>query len=487
MRCPCILRNHVTGIASPCYLYPMALQRMKSQLLYPEFVQAIETGDPEALEALREQLTVEDLAELVDALESPARAAFLAKTPATEAAEIFQHLDLNVQRETLEELSSSRVAGILNEMDADDRTALLESLPLQQTKRMMSFLRPRERAEAQKLLEFPEDSVGRLMTPDFLAIRREWTVGRALDFIRFNGEDKETLNDIYVVDRDGRLLDDIPIREFLLSPSDRAIAEVMDGHYTALRALDPQETAISGFKKYSARTALPVVDEDGLLLGIVTIDDILHLQERETTEDIQKFGGAAPLDEAYLDVPIWSLLKKRGVWLIVLFFGQMLTASAMSFYEVELASAVVLALFIPLIISSGGNSGSQAATLVIRALALGEVVFADLWKVLWRELVVGVGLGLVLGVLGLLRVVVWGTAFQAYGEHFWNLGLSVGVAVICVVAWGNVVGSMLPLALKRMGLDPATSSAPFVATFIDVTGILIYFNIAMLVMSGRLF
>jgi magnesium transporter len=464
----------------------MALQKMKTQLLFPEFVHAIEVGDSEALEALREQLTTEDLAELVDALDNPARAVFLAKAPAPEAAEIFQQLDLNVQRETLEALSSSRTAGILNEMDADDRTALLESLPLVQTKRLLSFLRPRERAEAQKLLEFPEDSVGRMMTPDFLAIRREWTVGRALDFIRYNGEDKETLNDIYVVDRDGRLLDDIPIREFLLSPTDRPIAEVMDGYYTALNALDPQETAILGFKKYSARTALPVVDEDGLLIGIVTIDDILHLEEKETTEDIQRFAGAAPLEEAYLEVPLWSLLKKRGVWLIVLFFGQMLTASAMSFYQVELSHAVVLAMFIPLIISSGGNSGSQAATLVIRALALGEVVFADIWRVLRRELMVGLGLGLVLGTLGLLRVVVWGTAFQAYGENFWLLGLSVGVAVISVVAWGNVVGSMLPLALKRAGLDPATSSAPFVATFIDVTGILIYFNIAMLVMSGKL-
>jgi magnesium transporter len=209
--------------------------------------------------------------------------------------------------------------------------------------------------------------------------------------------------------------------------------------------------------------------------------------KKEATEDIQKFGGAAPLDEPYLEIPLWSLLKKRGVWLIVLFLGQMLTASAMSFYEVELAKAVVLALFIPLIISSGGNSGSQAATLVIRALALGEVVFADVWRVLRRELLVGLGLGLVLGVLGALRVVVWGTAFQAYGEQFWTLGFSVGVAVISVVAWGNVVGSMLPLILRRLGLDPATSSAPFVATFIDVTGILIYFNIAMLVMSGRLF
>lgn len=465
----------------------MALQRMKAQLLYPEFVQAIETGDDEALEALREQLGIEDAAELLAELEAPRRAAFLAKVPAEEAADIFQNLELNVQRETLEELSSSRVAGILNEMDADDRTALLESLPLQQTKRLLSFLRPHERAEAQKLLEFPEDSVGRLMTPDFLAIRREWTVARSLEYIRYNGEDKETLNDIYVVDRDGRLLDDIPIREFLLSPPERPITEVMDGHYTALRATDPQEEAIQAFKKYSARTALPVVDEDGFLLGIVTIDDILHLEERETTEDIQKLGGAAPLQESYLEVPLWTLLRKRAGWLAVLFVGEMFTASAMSYYEVELAKAVVLALFIPLIISSGGNSGSQAATLVIRAMALGEVGFQDVWRVLRREALVGVGLGLILGVIGLIRVTVWGTVFHAYGDHVLVLGAAVCAAVICVVAWGALVGSMLPLLLKRLGLDPAASSAPFVATLIDVTGIILYFNIALLVLSGRLF
>lgn len=461
----------------------MALQRMKSQLLYPEFLQAVESGDSEALEALREQLTTEDLAELVDEMDASVRAAFLARVPATEAADIFQNLDLNAQRETLEELSSSRVAGIVNEMDADDRTALLESLPLQKTKQLLSFLRPRERAEAQKLLEFPEDSVGRLMTPDFLAIRREWTVGRALDFIRYNGEDKETLNDIYVVDRDGRLLDDIPIREFLLSPPDRPIAEVMDGHYTSLLATDPQEEAIQAFKKYSARTALPVVDEDGLLLGIVTIDDILHLEERETTEDIQRSAAATPFEESYLEIPLWSMLRKRGGWLILLFLGQMLTASAMSVYEVEISKAVVLALFIPLIISSGGNSGSQAATLVIRALALGEVTVRDIWRVLHRELMVGLGLGVVLGLLGLLRVILWGTVFESYGADFFQVGLAVGVAVLCVVTWGNLVGSMLPLVLRRFGLDPATSSAPFVATLIDVTGIIIYFNIAMAVLQ----
>jgi magnesium transporter len=430
---------------------------------------------------------VEDLADLVDELEASQRAAFLEHIPVETATDVFQQLEVGAQREILDALPNRRVAEIINELDPDDRTALLESLPIQSTKHLLSFLMPQERAVAQKLLAFPEDSVGRLMTPDFLAIRKEWSVGQAMEFIRRNGEDKETLNDIYVVDELGRLLDDIRIREFLLSPPDRAVADIMDVQYAALQADDPQEKAIKAFKTYNALTALPVIDDEGLLLGIVTIDDILLLEEKETTEDIQKLGGVQALEDSYLEVSLWRMFRSRAGWLIVLFFGQMLTASAMSFYEVEIGKAVVLALFIPLIISSGGNSGSQAATLMIRALALGEVSSADLWKVLRRELAVGFGLGLVLGLIGLLRVTVWGSAFGAYGEHFLSLGIAISAAVIFVVAWGTVVGAMLPLVLKRLGLDPATSSAPFVATLIDVTGILIYFNIAMLVMGGKLF
>jgi magnesium transporter len=254
-----------------------------------------------------------------------------------------------------------------------------------------------------------------------------------------------------------------------------------------LKATDPQEEAIQAFKKYNTRTALPVVEEAGILLGIVTLDDILLLEEKETTEDIQKIGGAEALEEPYLDIPFWRLLRKRVGWLTVLFIGEMFTATAMTFYEIEISKAVVLALFIPLIISSGGNSGSQAATLVIRALALGEVSFSDAWRVLRRELLMGLGLGFILAAIGLVRVLVWGAAFHTYGHHFMILGVAVGLSLVGVVAWGTLVGAMLPILLRRLGLDPATSSAPFVATFIDVTGIVLYFNIAMLVMGGKLF
>ncbi len=465
----------------------MSLHKPQTQLLYPELEQALEAGDLEALEALCDHLAVEDLAELVDELEASLRVVFFSKIPLQTATDIFQQLSLPTQSEVLDSLPAAREAEIINEMDPDDRTALLETLPINDTKQLLSFLKPRERAQAQKLLDFPEDSVGRLMTPDFLAIRQEWTVARAMQFIRENGEDKETLNDIYVVDEKGRLLDDIRIREFLLSAPECPVEDIMDGQYTALPAMNPQEEAIQAFKKYNTLTALPVVDEDGLLLGIVTIDDILLLEEKETTEDIQKLGGVEALDTSYLEAPYWNMLRKRVGWLTGLFIGEMFTATAMSFYQGEISKAVVLALFIPLILSSGGNSGSQATTLMIRAIALGEVTFADIWRVFRREILMGVGLGIILAVIGCLRIFVWGAAFHTYGPHYMILGMAVGVAIVGVVAWGTIVGAMLPIVLRRLGLDPATSSAPFVATFIDVTGIVIYFNIAMFVMGGRLF
>ena len=319
---------------------------------------------------------------------------------------------MSLQKEILNAVSNQRVAAIINEMDPDNRTALLEELPQASTRQLLSFLKPRERKQAQSLLDFPKDSIGRLMTPDFLAIKQEWTVERVLDFIRRNGEDKETLNDIYVVDDKGRLIDEIGIREFLLSPLDRVTQDIMDRQFVALPAHHPEEEAIQAFKKYSSRTALPVTDEEGYLLGIVTIDDIMHLEEKETTEDIHKLGGVGALEAPYLDSTLGGMVKKRGGWLSVLFVGEMLTASAMGYFEHEIARAVILALFIPLIISSGGNAGSQAASLVLRAIALGEVQFRDFWTVLRREIFIGVILGFMLGLIGLGRI--------AFAEYFFG-------------------------------------------------------------------
>jgi magnesium transporter len=464
----------------------MAGSSLQTQLLFPDLETALETADMEGLLEICDSLAAEDLAEMATRLEPLNQAVFFEKLPEEKATEIFQLLEVALQKDVLNAVSNQRVAAIINQMDPDNRTALLESLPQNSTRQLLSFLKPRERKTAQRLLDFPKDSIGRLMTPDFLAIKQEWTVERVLDFIRRNGEDKETLNDIYVVDDRGRLLDEIGIREFLLSPLDRVTQDIMDRQFVSLAAGHPEEEAIQAFKKYSSRTALPVIDEEGYLLGIVTIDDILHLEEKETTEDIHKLGGVGALEESYLDSTLGSMVKKRGGWLTVLFVGEMLTATAMSFFEQEISRAVILALFIPLIISSGGNAGSQAASLVLRAIALGEVRFQDFWTVLRREIFVGLILGALLGLIGFLRITIFSAFFHTYGDHGFLVALTVYISLIGVVAWGTLIGSLFPILLKRMGADPATSSAPFVATFIDVTGIVIYFNIALLLLRGKL-
>ncbi len=464
----------------------MATSKLQTQLLYPDLQTALELSDKEAIDEICVTLASEDLAELVIQLEPNFMAVFFEQAPEDRAIEVFQLLDVSIQKSILDSISNQRVVTIINEMDPDNRTALLEELPAHVTRQLLSFLKPRERRQAQKLLEFPKDSIGRLMTPDYLAIKQDWTVERVLDFIRRNGEDKETLNDMYVVDDKGRLVDELGIRDLLLSPLDRVVLDIMDRQFIALGADRPEVDAIQAFKKYSTRTALPVVDAEGFLLGIVTIDDILELAERETTEDIHKLGGVAALTEPYLTSPLPYMVRKRAGWLVILFISEMLTATAMGFFQDEISKAVVLALFIPLIISSGGNSGSQAASLVIRAIALGEVHFKDWPRVFRRELMSGLILGCVLGIIGLLRITIWSQFSGIYGGHWFLVAMTIFFSLIGVVAWGTLIGALFPLLLKRLGADPAASSAPFVATFIDVTGIVIYFNIALLMLRGKL-
>ena len=323
------------------------------------------------------------------------------------------------------------------------------------------------------------------MTPDYVAVRKDWTVRRVLDHVRAHGKDSETLNVLYVVDDQGKLVDDLRIREFLLAPLHTNVRDIMDNQFVALCVTDDKKDAVEVFRKYD-RTALPVVDSHGTLVGIVTIDDVLDVAEEEATKEIQRFGGLEALDEPYVATPFFALVRKRASWLVVLFLGEMLTATAMGFYEKEIEKAVVLALFIPLIISSGGNSGSQAATLIIRALALGEVKLRDWWMVMRRELASGLMLGSILGTIGFLRIAVWSAFSNMYGPHWALVGLTVGVTLLAIVMWGTLAGSMLPFLLKRLGLDPATSSAPFVATLVDVTGLIIYFTVAVLVLRGTL-
>lgn len=458
---------------------------MLSKLLMPEIESLIAERKLNILKEILADWTPADIADLIVDLPEHDKVIVFRVLPVDLATDTFEHLEFDTQEELLKAMGNEEVAAILNDMSPDDRTALLEELPGTSAKRLIQLLSAEERKVAQTLLGYPENSVGRLMTPDYIAIKQVWTVGETLDYIRKNGEDKETLNVIYVIDDRGKLIDDIRIREVILSPLERKISDLMDENFTALNVHDDQEAAVELFKKYD-RVALPVIDNYGILIGIVTVDDVLDVAEEEATEDIQKLGGVEALEEPYATMPFFSMIKKRVVWLTVLFIGEMLTASAMGFFEDEIAKAVVLALFVPLIISSGGNSGSQAATLVIRAIALGEVTLRDWWYIMRREILSGLTLGLILGLIGFLRIFLWASFSNIYGEHYILIGLTVGFSLVGVVLWGTLSGSMLPFLLKRLGLDPATSSAPFVATLVDVTGLVIYFSFALLLLSGTL-
>ena len=401
------------------------------------------------------------------------------------AAAVFSYLEHNAKHKLLKTLTQPQAATLLNELQADDRTTFLNELPLDLAMQLISLLTPEERKITQDLLAYPEHSVGRMMTLDYVAVNADWTVREALDYIRTHGYDRETLSMIYVTDGDGRLIDDIRVRRFLLSAPEIRVCALMDGNYATLAPTDDREKALQVFRKFD-RVALPVTSPDNKLIGIVTADDMLDVASEEATEDIQKLGGSEALDEPYTTIALTRMVKKRASWLVVLFLGEMLTATAMSYFEDELAKAIVLSLFIPLVISSGGNAGSQAATLVIRALALGEFRLRDWWRIMRRELAAGLMLGLILGVIGFLRIAIWAQFTSIYGPHWPLVATTVGVALVGIVLWGSLMGSMLPLILKRLGLDPATSSAPFVATLVDVTGLIIYFSVAFLIMRGTL-
>lgn len=324
------------------------------------------------------------------------------------------------------------------------------------------------------------------MTPDYVYVFADNTVTEVFSTIRKHGKNSETVDVIYVINDKGELVDDIRIRDVILASPEKRLIEIIDGRVVSLNVNDDQEHASQVFKMNN-RVALPVVDDNNILLGIVTIDDMLWVANEEYSEDIQKIGGTEAFDEPYLDIPLLKLFRKRIGWLVVLFLGEMLTATAMGYFEDEITKAVVLALFVPLIISSGGNSGSQASTLIIQAMAVGEISLADWWRVLRRELSSGLLLGGVLGIIGFVRVVVWHSiAPTLYGQHWMLIASTVGFSLVGVVLWGTLSGSMLPIVLKKLGADPAVSSAPFVATLVDVTGLIIYFSVAFFFLQGIL-
>lgn len=452
--------------------------------LKEQFEAVIQTDDKLAIRAFLDDQNISDVADLI--YEYPEyEGNIIANMSVHRAASVFKILDLSTQKTIIREIPPNTTASLLNELPPDDRTDFLEELPSNAVRELIKLLDPEERKITLALLGYPENSIGRLMTPDYVYVYPENTIEQVFATIRKHGKDSETINVIYVINEKGELLDDIRIRDFILNPPSMKVSELMDERFISLHPEDDQEAAAEVFKMNN-RVALPVISHSNKLLGIITIDDILWVASEEFSEDMQKMGGTAALEEPYLDVPIMKLYRKRIVWLIILFVGETLTIAAMSSFQETLEQVLVLSTFIPLIISSGGNSGSQAATLIIQALALGEITVRDWWQIAGREIISGMLMGLTLGIFGFFIIYGGHLVFGLFGEHYIRIGFAIGTAVVGVVTWGTIMGSMLPLLLKKLGADPATSSTPFIATLVDVTGLLIYFGTAFLLLKGVL-
>jgi magnesium transporter len=539
---------------------------MIGNILQAELEELIQAKQFEELRQALSVLEPADIAEVIVDLPAEDEGIIFRVLTKEQAAAAFSYLPLEHQEGLIQSISSEASRAILDQMPPDDRVRLLEEMPAEVTRRLLETLSPEELKETRRILNYPENSAGRYLTPEYVALRPDMTAREALDYVRTTGRGKETLNVLYVVEQ-GKLIAELRLGTLVMADPDTKVRDVKDRSLVSLQALSPRHEMVETFKKYD-RVALPVTDNQGNMLGIITADDVLDVAQQEATEDIQKMGGTEALDAPYLSVGFWPMVKKRGGWLAVLFLGEMLTATAMSYFEGEIEKAAVVALFVPLIISSGGNSGSQGTSLIIRSLALREVRLADWWRVFGRELRTGLALGLFLGIIGFLRIGAWqglsqvpgiGTFFQthssdvgeipmgtkmaegevkleqplqipaytlpagailakgqilpddvkvqvkgkngameeaafvsagtseppsAYGKYWMRVGLTVLVALIGVVCWGSLAGSMLPFILRRLGFDPATSSAPFVATLVDVTGLIIYFVVAKVILTG---
>ncbi|MEI5984202.1 MULTISPECIES: magnesium transporter [Sphingobacterium] len=452
-------------------------------MLVSHVEQLIEHGDRAELADYLNELNISDVEELIDELPEHGPL-FLEILSIKRAVNVFRILDFPTQERIFKKLPNFKIRELLNELPPDDRTSFFSELSGDVVKRLIILLTPEERKEALSLLGYPEDSVGRLMTPDYITVKEHWTMPRVLDHIRRYGSASETIDVLYVIDSEGKLIDDIRIKDVLVAEEDTIVADLIDNRLISLHAYDPAEEAVTIFRMNN-RVALPVVDDKDIMLGIITIDDILWVANEEYTEDMQRIGGTEALDEPYLDVSIFHLVKKRAGWLIVLFLGQLLTAVVLGYYESKFVP--VLILLMPVIMSSGGNSGSQASTLIIQAMAMGEVTLRDWWMVMKRELLSGLLLGVILGALGFMRIGMEEAFRQSYGDIWYLIAIAISLSLVAVVLWGSVIGSMLPFILRRLGADPASSSAPFVSTIVDVTGLIIYFTFATLVLKDVLF
>lgn len=459
---------------------------MIGNLIQPEFEDIIRR---QAWSELREAvmaLEPADAADLLIDLPIETEGVVFRVLPKERASLVFSYLPLERQEELITALSSDQTRSLLEQMTPDDRARLFEELPPSVTRRLLDALSPAELQATRELLGYPPDSAGRFMTPEYVALRPDMTAADALVWVRQRARGSETIATLYVVDERGVLLEDVRLSALVLADPAAKVVDIEDRHPVKIPVLATRDEVIASFDRYD-RYAIPVVDADGIMLGIITVDDVLDAAQRKATEEIQRVGGSEALDAPYFETAIPVMLKKRGGWLSALFLGEMLTATAMTFFQGEIDKAVVLALFVPLIISSGGNSGSQAATIIIRALAIGEMTPGHWWRVMRRELVSGATLGTWLGLVGFLRIALWQLfGWTDYTQHWVLVGLTVWISLVGVVLFGTVAGSMLPLLLRRLGLDPATSSAPFVATLVDVSGLVIYFTVALMLLSGTL-
>lgn len=457
---------------------------MISHLLKPELDELIERKAWIAIKEALEEVPAVDISELLDDLDPEIAVVIFRLLKKAKAADVFSHLKTAKGLELLEIFSKQQLSDVMNNLEPDERVALLEELPGDLTQRVLNSMDRDNIAQVRKLLGYPEESIGRLMTTNYVRVKKEWTVEKSLQHIRKFGRTAETVNVIYVVDEFEKLIDDLRLNQLILADGDTMISDIMDNTFEALSAFDDQEDAVKMLSKYD-RVALPVVDSDGILVGIVTVDDVIDVAEEETTEDMQLMAGMRALDKNYSETSMTEMVNKRVGWLIILFLGQMFTVTAMAGFEDTLAAAAVLALFIPMIISSGGNSGAQAATLIIRSISTDDIKLSDWFRVFKKEFLSGLLLGSILGIMGTFVIGFWmflrgepfsmATALQA---------LTVGSSLVGVVLFGNMSGSMLPFIMSKLGLDPAVTSAPFVATLVDVTGIVIYFTIAVTLLTG---
>jgi magnesium transporter len=428
-----------------------------------------------------------DIVDILNGLSRAEAARALELLPADRAAAVADQPTLRRRGAIFEDLDPARAAELLGAMSADQRAVTLRQMGAHACSRLLSKLPPDALAEAEQLLKYPDHTAGGIMTTEFVRLDPAMTVADALQHIRAVARESETIYACYVLDGDGKLLGAVSLRDLVMADPARPVAEVMRRRPLCVGVLDDRVDVARKIAKYNL-LAVPVLEADGRVVGFVTVDDVIDVLVEEQTNQVLRMGGveAGALDEPYLGTPLLTLVRKRAGWLVILFLSEMLTATAMGYFEDEIARAVVLALFVPLIISSGGNSGSQATSLIIRALALRELHLGDWWRVIRREVSSGLMLGAIIGTIGFLRIAVWTLFTPIYGPHWPLIGATVGLSLVGVVLWGTLSGSMLPFLLKRLGFDPATSSAPFVATLVDVTGLIIYFSAAALVLTGTI-